>query len=244
MLNALADHEQLALEGILVRALAGDEDLTNNRLAVLGGLGESTIVARHIAPAEESLTFFVDYSRQRRFAGSTAIGRLRQEDVATTVAALRRQLDAELRRLGAQKGVGHLDQDAGAVAEQRIVSGRPSVREVLENLQALLDDRVALAILDMSDKADAAGVVFMGGVVEPLPARYVHFGIPGMRTSKKAGGRRPSVALPGFASLLDERINIPQNTSRTQYPWPAWVHRAVVSAVSVGPNSRACSRIA
>jgi hypothetical protein len=68
----------------------------------------------------------------------------------------------------------------------------------------------------VSDEADATGVVFMGGVVEPLPARYVHFGIPGMLPSKKAGGRYFSVALPGFASFVDERINIPQNPAQTQ----------------------------
>jgi hypothetical protein len=45
--------------------------------------------------------------------------------------------------------------------------GAPVV-EVLQDLQALLDDRVALVALDMGDKADAAGIVFVGRIVQTL----------------------------------------------------------------------------
>jgi hypothetical protein len=37
------------------------------------------------------------------------------------------------------------------------------VLEVLQDLQALLDDRVAFAILDVDDETDATGVVLVGG---------------------------------------------------------------------------------
>jgi hypothetical protein len=42
------------------------------------------------------------------------------------------------------------------------------VVEVLENLQALLDDFVTLVALDMSDEADAAGVMLVLRVVQTL----------------------------------------------------------------------------
>jgi hypothetical protein len=42
------------------------------------------------------------------------------------------------------------------------------VVEVLQDLQALLDDRVALVALDMGDETDAAGIVFIGGIVQTL----------------------------------------------------------------------------
>ena len=51
-------------------------------------------------------------------------------------------VDALRRHLGAVELVGDLDQDAGAVAHQRIGADRAAVVEVLEDLQALLDDRV------------------------------------------------------------------------------------------------------
>ena len=81
-------------------------------------------------------------------------------------------------RLLAEKAVGNLDQDAGAIARQRIRTHRAAVREVLENLQALLDDGMALAILDVGDKADAASVVFVGGVVKTLARGEVHLVFP------------------------------------------------------------------
>jgi hypothetical protein len=70
--------------------------------------------------------------------------------------------------ISSRKKASGLDQDAGAIAEQGIVAGGTAVLEVLQNLQTLLDDGVAFAVLDVDDKADAAGVMFVGGVVEPL----------------------------------------------------------------------------
>ena len=57
---------------------------------------------------------------------------------------------------------GNLDQDAGAVAHQLVGADRAAVVEVLQDQQALLDDRVALVALDVGDEADAAGIVFVG----------------------------------------------------------------------------------
>ena len=91
---------------------------------------------------------------------------LRQEDHADAVLAGRRQLDALRRHLGAVELVGDLDQDAGAVAHQLVGADRAAVVEVLEDLQALLDDGVGLVALDVGDEADAAGVVFVGRVVQ------------------------------------------------------------------------------
>ena len=68
-------------------------------------------------------------------------------------------VDALRRHLGAVELVGDLDQDAGAVAHQLVGADRAAVVEVLEDLQALLDDVVRLAALDVGHEADAAGVV-------------------------------------------------------------------------------------
>jgi hypothetical protein len=68
-----------------------------------------------------------------------------------------------------KKLVGNLDQDAGTVAHQRVGANGTAVIEVLQDQQALLDDRVALLALDVGYKTDAAGVVLVGGVVKTLP---------------------------------------------------------------------------
>ena len=52
--------------------------------------------------------------------------------------------------------VGQLDQDARAVAEQRVGANRAAVVEVLQDLQRLGDDRMAFPALDMGDEAHTA----------------------------------------------------------------------------------------
>jgi hypothetical protein len=42
--------------------------------------------------------------------------------------------------------------------------------QVFQDLQTLLDDGMAFAALDMGDKSDATGVVFVGRVVQSLLA--------------------------------------------------------------------------
>jgi hypothetical protein len=56
------------------------------------------------------------------------------------------------RHLLAQELVRNLDQDAGAVAEQRIVAGGAAMLEVLQDLQALLDDGMAFRFLMLTTK--------------------------------------------------------------------------------------------
>ena len=65
-------------------------------------------------------------------------------------------------------GVRHLDKNARAVAGQRVGADRAAMRKVLENLQTLIDDPVALAVLDVHNAADPARIVFVARVVEPL----------------------------------------------------------------------------
>ena len=101
---------------------------------------------------------------------------LRQEHHADAVLARRRQRDALRGHLGAVELVGDLDQDAGAVAHQRIGPDRAAVVQVLEDLQALLDDRVRLAAGDVRDEADAAGIVLLARSVESAGAGEVHLG--------------------------------------------------------------------
>jgi hypothetical protein len=150
-------------------ALAGtDEDLAHHRLDVPGRLGQAAVVARHVAPAEHSLPFLADGTLDFLLAGAAAGLALRQEHHTDAVLAEGRQDNALLRHFLAQERIRSLDQDAGAVAEQRIVAGGATVLEVLQDLQALLDDRVALAIPDVDDETDATGVVLVGGIIKTL----------------------------------------------------------------------------
>ena len=79
---------------------------------------------------------------------------------------------AQARAFALEKGVRNLDQNAGAVAGLRIAAAGAAVRQVDQDLNALQDDVVRLAALDIGDKADAAGVVLVLRAVEALSRRH------------------------------------------------------------------------
>ena len=70
-----------------------------------------------------------------------------------------------------QELVRDLHQDAGAVAGQRVGADGAAMGQVLQDLEAVLDDRVARPRLQVGDEADAAGIVFSLRIVESLRRR-------------------------------------------------------------------------
>jgi hypothetical protein len=42
------------------------------------------------------------------------------------------------------------------------------MRQIRQDAQAIRDDRVALPVLDLRDEADAAGIVLVARIVQPL----------------------------------------------------------------------------
>ena len=84
--------------------------------------------------------------------------------------ALRRQLEAELGAFGRKEPVRDLRQHAAAVAELGVRAHRAAMVEVDQNLQALFEDVMRLAVLHVGDEADAAGIMLVGRIVERLGA--------------------------------------------------------------------------
>jgi len=100
---------------------------------------------------------------------------LRQEAHADSVFARLRQGVA--RSIGplANQRIGNLDENPRAIAQQRISAHRTAMVELFEDLQRLRNDRVAFLSLDMRNHADAAGVMFVGGVIETLGGGVSHW---------------------------------------------------------------------
>jgi hypothetical protein len=98
-------------------------------------------------------------------AGITAVGGLRQESRATGVVAGFRQADVELGGFLAQKSVRHLDQNAGAVTELGVVTRGTAVCQIAQDFQALGDDIVAFAALDVCYETNPARVFFVCRIV-------------------------------------------------------------------------------
>src|SRR3990170_5236813 len=82
-----------------------------------------------------------------------------------------RQLDLERRANLLQKFMRDLHQDARAVAGQRVGPGRAAMGEVVQDLQAMLDDLPARTTFEIGDEADAARVVLALRIIESLRGR-------------------------------------------------------------------------
>ena len=107
---------------------------------------------------------------------------------AGVVAGLR-QLEFELLRLGLQKGVRDLDQNARAVTGDRIGADRPAVFEVLQNAERVFDQLVGLAAFEVGNKADATGIVFAAGIEQTARLGKKGHGT-GIRTAAAVGSIR------------------------------------------------------
>ena len=141
---------------------AADEHLREPRLDGDRARPDEAVVGRHVAPAEQRLTFFGDDAFEQLRDGCARTGVVRQEHQADAVLADRRERS---RRNLAQERVRHLHQDAGAVAGVLLASARAAVRKVDEDLKGLPHDAVRLSSLHVDDEADAAGVVLVSWVV-------------------------------------------------------------------------------
>ena len=79
--------------------------------------------------------------------------------------------DAERRGDHFEELVRNLHEDAGAVAGKRVGADGAAMGQILQDLEALLDDFVARPGLQVGDEADAAGIVFSLWIVESLRRR-------------------------------------------------------------------------
>ena len=177
--GGLADDIQLALEGVLHDHIvaAADENLPDDRFFLAhGGRHRHFAVDRYVAPAQQHLAFRLDGALELLLACQPRGMLLGQEDHAHSVFAGRRQLDALARHFLAVERVRHLDQDARPVAHELVGAHRAPVVEVFQDLQALLNDRMALFALDVRDETDSASVMFVASRIKALLLQIGNFG--------------------------------------------------------------------
>ena len=166
----LAGQEQLALEIVLIakaeRAL--DEHLTVDGLGRAHHVGKARIVDRHGPPAEKFQAFFLQAAFPNALAVTAQALVGRHEDMAHGIAAGIRQSNAELCCFLAQKRIWDLDENAGAVAGQRIGTDRAAVFEILQNLKRVRDNLVRLATLHIGDEANATCIALERRIEQAL----------------------------------------------------------------------------
>ena len=93
---------------------------------------------------------------------------LRQEYHAHGVAVALGQVEAECLGLFLEEAVGHLEENAAAVARLGVAAARAAMGEVNQHLEAVLDQLVAAPAVDIAQKPDPAGVVFIRWIVQSL----------------------------------------------------------------------------
>ena len=145
--------------------------MLHDRLDRLHAFAKAGIVDGHVAPAQHGQAFgrnglFDDLARL-----SASRGLARHEELADCVMARPRQVEAELGAFGGEEPVRDLGQDAATVAERGVRPHRAAMVEVDQDLQALFENVVRLAILHVGDKTDAAGIMLPGRIVEALGGR-------------------------------------------------------------------------
>ena len=176
VLRLLPDGEDLALEmiGVADVRARGDDRLADQRHAIEHGLAQARRIGRHIAPAKQLLAFDLDEVFELLDHDLARLGLARQEAHGNGILAGLRQGDASGGGPFAEQRIGNLDQDAGAIAHQGIGAHRAAMVEVDQELEAQPDDLMAPGALDVGDKAHAAGVVLIAGVIKTLSCRQTH----------------------------------------------------------------------
>ncbi len=175
----LADDEKLALEGIGIGAIgaARHEELPDHRGVGLDAVTERRGIDRHVAPSEQALPLGGDKAGDHGFADPTGLDVTRQEHHSDAVMAGLWELQLEPLGLGSKQPVGQLNEDAGAVARKRIGADRAPMGEVMEYVDPIQENAMTLAIFDVRNEADAAGIMLVARIVKSWP-RLHSFSIP------------------------------------------------------------------
>ena len=173
VLGPLAGDERLAVEVDARRAIGGgDEELLHRRHRGAGGRAEAVGLDRQVAPAEHDEPLFDGdvLDRGERLLERHRLGR--QERDARRVRTLGREREPGDRP---QELVGHLEQDAGAVARVGLGPGGAAVGEVGEGAQPGHHQFVRPYAPHVGDERDTTGVMFEARVVKARrPRLYLH----------------------------------------------------------------------
>ena len=223
LLDALADHVELPLEGVLaVVGRAPDEQLGDRRQHRARERPRGALVDRHPPPAEEHLPLLGDHLFHHSPAGGLRLGLAGKEDHADAVAARCRKVDADPAALAAQELVGHLDEHPGAVAGQRIAAAGAPVGEVLQDGEGLLDDVAGARPLHVHHEPHPARIPLHPRILEPLRSHAFRLSVAARRARRCAVPACPAAAEPAAAPAAPARCAWTGRPASRCAPPPRW----------------------
>jgi len=168
VLDDAANHVELAVEGVALHALGTPhEDLPDDGECLASRYADLVRVDGHLAPAEELLALGRHRLLHHLLLPAGFGGILGEEDQPGRVGTDPGQAKARLVGDLAHERVGHLHEDARAVAALGIRAGSAAMGEALENVDPVTDDLVAGPV-EIGHEADPAGIVLQQRIVEAL----------------------------------------------------------------------------
>ena len=148
-----------------------DEHLAVEWFGALDREAEHAGIDRHIAPAQNLQSLFARGFPPEAFDILPVDRFARHEQEADAILPGLGQIETEPLGLFGEQAMGQLDQHACTIAGLGIGADCAAVFEVLQNLQAVGDDLMALEVVDVGDETDAAGIVLMSGIIESMGLR-------------------------------------------------------------------------
>lgn len=171
----------LGLVAGAVRGREDDERLEDQRLAAERGRAEDRVVARDLAPAEDTEVERLGDALERRLVLGERVGVTGlEEDVADRVLTERRERVADLTLgLAPEEGVGHADHHAGAVTVARVRTRRTAMRHIAQQRPSVRDDLVARLALDVADLRPKSALARSGRDRRTKPTPHASFSCSG-----------------------------------------------------------------
>ena len=135
-------------------------------LGALDRFAQLRVVGLDLAPAQDLLTAFIHAAGEELYDFFALFLDLGQEKLTYAVFPGLGQGEAEFGAFLEEEGMGHLGDDARAIAGILFGSRCSAMLEIDEDLDTLGHDVVGFLALDMDDETDAAGVMLVRAVVQ------------------------------------------------------------------------------
>ena len=169
---------------------------TNKAPAAIGPYSQAVVAGGHVAPAQQLQAVMPGRLGQGQLALPAQRGVPGQEDHGHAVAPGRGQVDTAGLGLLEEELVRDLEEHPRAVAGGLVAAGGAAMHQVQQHLPAIVQDGVLSPAVDVDHGPDAAGVVLVLRVVQPLGSNRPHSGRP------FAGSRAPGDCRPAPRNCL------------------------------------------
>ena len=189
-LRSFPDDVELPLESVFIHfRRTRDKDLLNIWLRCSRDPADGVTIHRRIAPAQNTESLFANNALEHSFTVQTRMLLDREKSYSDGVFSWRRQSKSKALAFARKELVRNLDEHSGAIASLGIAAACATVREIDQDLNSLLNDLMALFAANAGDKAHAAGIMLVRGMIKTLRRRQTVICLPAFQKSLREKSR-------------------------------------------------------